>query len=95
MGYAIEALAASDQLNSTQVALSVGTALFYPWNQSIQHARLTKAQIVSDLKTSVTPADPSIHREVAKCVMTLSNRLSVIKADSSEGVPLSKLQNRY
>lgn len=55
-----------------------------------------KAQIASDLKTSLTRSDVGIHREVAKCVAILSNRLSAIKAVGS-GVVLSaksKIRNK-
>lgn len=61
----------------------------------MKQARWTTKPIANDLKLLFNRSDAGIHREVAKCVANLSNRLSAIEAARSEVAPSAKMKIRH
>lgn len=56
----------------------------------LQKARWTRAQVVIDLKASVSRFDARLHCETGKFFATLSNRFRAIKTANFEGESLVK-----
>lgn len=56
-------------------------------DESAQH---NVTQVAKDLKVSVSSSAAEVHREIAKCFATLSNRLSAVKAAGSEVATTAK-----
>lgn len=59
----------------------------------MEQGRWTKTQFANDLKRFVTSSDAGVHSEAEKSAATLFNRLSAIKAASSETSPSARLKS--
>lgn len=94
VGSTLKTLPTSAEQNLTQVAQSFDAAFSDQWKKFMEQSRMTKARIVDGLKTFVVPSDVGIHREIAKSVATLPNRLSAIMVVGFEVALSAKSKNR-